>query len=286
MERGQPGKWTVIATQDMNGTNPGAGIPGIADELHCQIWGDGQIKGALSNPSELQEGYYIFDIPASWTGHIQLTNTPEPIAGVPNATLKACPEVIYTTPPNFSRLGIDSTGDLQEVLNVVNVQRLGLLSISDTSFSPAAIQAGAIADAAFDDKGNWNIGREGYSLATAQSFNNTGQTTAIPASGDWASEDELISLLFRIAKLSISVETVLDNQTRKVAIPVDTAPPTELDSIESGIWSYKLLHAKRDQNELEETIFAPGGTVADLRRDKNFDEPTKTVSIGELEKVP
>ena len=104
-------KWIVFAFDRTDNTAKTGDAANITANLRI----DGGAANAVDdvNPTELEDGFYIFDItqaesngnyilisPASSTGDIQVIG---------------CPAALYTTPPNFVAMGIESDGDLTKV---------------------------------------------------------------------------------------------------------------------------------------------------------------------------
>ncbi len=104
-------KWVVFA---FNTTN-NAAVTGDASNITANLRLDGGAANAIddTNPTELEDGYYIFDItqaesnadlisihPASTTSDVQVVGTPA---------------AVWTRPPNFTALGIEADGDLGKV---------------------------------------------------------------------------------------------------------------------------------------------------------------------------
>jgi hypothetical protein len=104
-------KWIVFAFDRTDNTPKTGDAANITANLRI----DGGAANPVDdvNPTELEDGYYVFDItqaesngdlivicPASSTGDIQ-------VIGVPGA--------VYTTPPNFPAMGIEADGDLTKV---------------------------------------------------------------------------------------------------------------------------------------------------------------------------
>lgn len=136
-------KWIVFAF-DLTDNTPKTGDAG---NITANLRIDGGAANAVddTNPAELEDGFYIFDItqtesngdliliaPASSTSNIQ-------VIGVPGA--------VYTTPPNFPALGIESDGDLTKVNDLNghtaqtgdNYARLGAPAGASVSADVAAI---------------------------------------------------------------------------------------------------------------------------------------------------
>ena len=114
MEKGQAGKWIVFAYGLPDHASPGEPVTGLAD-ITANIRIDGGAANAVddTNPTELEDGFYVFDItgtesngdllllaPASATAHVQVI---------------AVPGAVWTVAPNSNLLGIESDGDLTKV---------------------------------------------------------------------------------------------------------------------------------------------------------------------------
>ena len=115
MEKNRAGKWIIFAYGLPSHATPGLPITGDAANISANIRADGGVPNFVDDisPTELEAGYYIFDItaseangdllslhPSSTTAHVQ-------VIGVPGS--------VYTRPPNFSTMGIETDGDLTQV---------------------------------------------------------------------------------------------------------------------------------------------------------------------------
>ncbi len=112
MEKNVAGKWVVFAFQDEGGANPGEPVTGDAANITANLRIDGGAANAVDdvNPTELEDGYYIFDITATESnGDLLLI---APASSTANVNVIGVPGSIYTTPPNFNALGIASDGDI------------------------------------------------------------------------------------------------------------------------------------------------------------------------------
>lgn len=132
-------KWIVFAFDETDNT----AVTGDAAQITANLRIDGGAANAVddTNPTELEDGYYIFDItqaesngdlllicPASSTSDVQ-------VIGVPGA--------VYTTAPNFNALGIESDGDLTQVNQcVANTDMRG----TDSAYTGTPPTAAAIVD--------------------------------------------------------------------------------------------------------------------------------------------
>lgn len=104
-------RWVVFAFDVTDGTPE----TGDAANISANIDIDGAGLGALTDaaPAELGNGYYAFDLTQAETNGDELHLEPE--SSTANIEVLGCPAVVYTRPPNFSDLGIESDGDLTKV---------------------------------------------------------------------------------------------------------------------------------------------------------------------------
>lgn len=112
-------KLTVIAFADAGHATLDAGevVTGDAANITAKIEQDDdgtRTAIADTNPTETEDGQYVFDLTAAECNGDKLTFYPESsTAGVQVVALPS--NVIYTRPPNFPDLGIESDGDLTKV---------------------------------------------------------------------------------------------------------------------------------------------------------------------------
>lgn len=143
-------KWVVFAfdTTDLSVKT------GDSSNITANLRIDGGGANAVddTNPTELEDGYYIFDITQPETNGDLILICPESSTG--NIQVIGVPGAVYTTPPNFPSLGIESDGDVSKV-NELNGQTV------QTADHTAAI---ATAQADLDII----TGSDGTTLATAQ----------------------------------------------------------------------------------------------------------------------
>jgi hypothetical protein len=115
MQKNTVSKWIVFAFQDEGGANPGEPVTGDAAQITANLRIDGGGADAVddTNPTELEDGYYVFDITAAESDGDLLLICPQSATG--NVNVIGVPGAIYTTPPYFSTMGIESDGDLTKV---------------------------------------------------------------------------------------------------------------------------------------------------------------------------
>lgn len=112
MEIGVAGKWVVFAYGLPDHASAGQAITGDAANITANIRIDGAAANAVDdvNPTELEDGYYIFDITAVESdGDLLLL---APASSTANVQVIAVPGVVYTRPANFNVLGIAADGDI------------------------------------------------------------------------------------------------------------------------------------------------------------------------------
>jgi len=165
MQKNTAGKWVVFAFESDSGTNPGQPVTGDAANITANIRIDGGVANAVddTNPTELEDGYYIFDITAVESNGDLLLITPE--SATANVNVIGVPGAVWTTPANFNDLGIESDGDLTQVNTCVsNTDMRGtdsalLAASAPTNFGDLAITAstGKVTVGTNDDKTGYSI---------------------------------------------------------------------------------------------------------------------------------
>lgn len=115
MQKNTAGKWVVFAFEDEGGTNPGEPVTGDAANITANVRIDGGAANAVddTNPTELEDGYYVFDITAAESNGDHLLICPA--SSTANVNVIGVPGAVWTTPANFPDLGIDATGEITEV---------------------------------------------------------------------------------------------------------------------------------------------------------------------------
>lgn len=107
-------KWTVFAFDETDNTPK----TGDAANITCKVKKDGAAAAALTdvNPTEVEDGFYDFDVTQAESNGDKLLMLPE--SSTANIQVIGCPAVIYTRPANFTSMGIESDGDLTKVNEV------------------------------------------------------------------------------------------------------------------------------------------------------------------------
>lgn len=119
MFKNTAGKLTVLAFADAGHATLDAGEPVTAGagNITCKVEQDDdgtRTAVADTNPTETEDGQYVFDLTAAEANGNKLTFYPESsTAGVQVVALPS--NVIYTRPVNFPDLGIEPDGDLTKV---------------------------------------------------------------------------------------------------------------------------------------------------------------------------
>lgn len=115
MEKNQANKWVVFAYGLPDHATPGQPITGDAANITANVRIDGGAANAVddTNPTELEAGYYVFDTSAVESNGDLLSI--HPVSATPNVQVIGVPGSVYTRPPNFNEMGIESDGDLTQV---------------------------------------------------------------------------------------------------------------------------------------------------------------------------
>ncbi len=96
MYRNLAQKWVVFAFEDEGGTNPGDPVTGDAANITANVRIDGGAANAVddTNPTELEDGYYIFDITAAECdgAHILIA----PASSTANVLVIGVPGAVWT----------------------------------------------------------------------------------------------------------------------------------------------------------------------------------------------
>ena len=133
-------KWVVFAFNTTDGT------PQSSDEgqITAKIAKDGAAAAATNdvNPTEIEDGYYAFDLTQAETNADTIHLLPESASS--NIQVIGVPGVIFTDPQYFPDMGIESDGDLTKV------NQLADAAIGAATFASGAIDAAAIGTGAID----------------------------------------------------------------------------------------------------------------------------------------
>jgi hypothetical protein len=115
MEKNVAGKWIVFAYGLPDHANDGQPITGDAANITANIRIDGGAANAVDdvNPTELEDGYYVFDITAAEANGDLLSL--HPVSATANVQVIGVPGAVWTRPANFNAFGIESDGDVSVV---------------------------------------------------------------------------------------------------------------------------------------------------------------------------
>ncbi len=102
MQRNTAGKWVVFAYEDEGGTNPGERVTGDAANITANMRIDGGAANAIddTNPTELEDGYYVFDVTAVEANGDLLLLTPQ--SSTANVNVVGVPAAVWTRPNTTS----------------------------------------------------------------------------------------------------------------------------------------------------------------------------------------
>lgn len=122
-------KWIVFAF-NVTDNEP---VPGDAANITAEISADGAAGGgniADTNPTEIEDGYYAFDVTQGESNGDLLLILPE--SSTPDVQLIGVPGSVYTTEPNRNKLSVDGNGvvksDLTNIKGTVLTETAGQLA--------------------------------------------------------------------------------------------------------------------------------------------------------------
>ena len=104
-------KWYIKAWDETDNTVKAGDAANITANLRL----DGGAANATDdvNPTELENGYYVFDITQAESNADYILICPS--SATINIQVEGCPKAFTTTPPNYNVLGIETDGDLTKV---------------------------------------------------------------------------------------------------------------------------------------------------------------------------
>lgn len=111
MEKNTAGKWIVFAYGLPDHASDGQPITGDAANITANVRIDGGAANATDdvNPTELEDGYYIFDITAAEANGDLILMTPQ--SATANVQVIGVPGSVWTRPANFNDMSVEaSTG--------------------------------------------------------------------------------------------------------------------------------------------------------------------------------
>ena len=115
MQKNTAGKWIVFAYGLPDHASDGQPITGDAANITANVYIDGAAANAVddTNPAELGFGYYSFDITAAEANGDNIIISP--VSSTGSVQVIGVPGAVWTRPPNFEALGIETDGDLTKV---------------------------------------------------------------------------------------------------------------------------------------------------------------------------
>lgn len=136
MNKNEIGKWIVFAYGAPDHASVGLPITGDAANITANIRIDGAAANAVddTNPAELEDGYYIFDITAVESNGDNLLLAPQ--SSTADVIVIAVPGAVWTRPANFND-NVIQTGDNYAIVNgdhgLVSIQNDVDLILVDTT---------------------------------------------------------------------------------------------------------------------------------------------------------
>jgi len=145
MQKNTAGKWVVYAWT----TATGLPKTGDAAQITANVRIDGAGANAVddTNPAELEDGYYIFDITAAECNGDNVVICPA--SSTSGVQVIGCPAAVWTRPPNFQTMSIDSNGRL-DVIKVAGTTQTArdigasVLLSSGTGTGQISLSSGAV----------------------------------------------------------------------------------------------------------------------------------------------
>jgi len=162
MEKNTAGKWVVFAFGDEGHANPGEPITGDAANITANVRIDGGAANAVddTNPTELEGGYYVFDITAAEANGDNILICPQ--SATANVNVIGVPGAVWTRPANFNDLSITATTGRMVVDTNNDKAGYSLSSTGLDAITQAATGMIEIAKAVWDrviSKANHDIGQ-------------------------------------------------------------------------------------------------------------------------------
>lgn len=131
-------KWVVFAFDETDNTAK----TGDAGNITANLRIDGAAADTIddANPTELEDGYYVFDITNTESNGDCIVICPDSTTA--NIQVIGCPMSLWTTPPYFPTLSIDSNGRLDIIKVAGTTQTANDMSgdIDDVLIDTASIQ--------------------------------------------------------------------------------------------------------------------------------------------------
>ena len=318
MEINTAGKWVVFAYGLPAHASAGQGITGDAANITANIRIDGGAANAVDdvNPTELEDGYYVFDITAAEANGDLLSL--HPASSTANVQVIGVPGAVWTRPANFNALGIASDGDISGNVdgNVVGsvasvtgavgsvtgavgsvTGSVGSVTGAVGSVSAAItlptipsnwISASGIAASALDGKGDWNVGKTGYSLTQTFPTNfadmaitvTTGQVTVGTNSDKTgysiSGTKQTLDALNDISTAQVNAEVVDAINTDTYAEPGQGAPAATATLAAKINYLYKAWRNKSTQTATTYSLYDDAGTTVDHKATVSDDATTAT----------
>lgn len=243
-------KWVVFAFDITDGSPK----TGDAAQITGKISLDHATPGAIgdTNPTEIEDGYYVFDLTQGETDADHALILPE--SSTSNIQVVGVPGAVFTRPPNFTSLGIESDGDLTKV-NALHGQTVqtedhtaGIAAIPTTAMRGTDSAALASALVTHDGK-----------LDTADALIDTLITRITAAIATKAEMDTAHGLLATPAEVNAEVADVL--KTDVISEQAQGVPPTTPTFEEAVMYLYMALTKSIDVDATLKEFRNSAGTV-------------------------
>lgn len=193
-------KWVVFAFDETDNTVK----TGDAAQITAEISKDGGAGGGNitdTNPTELEDGYYVFDLEQGETNADLLLILPE--STTPNIQVIGVPGAVYTTEANHNKLSVDSNG------RVDMIKVAGTTQTANDNGADLATLTGSDGATLATAQGNYAPAKAGDTMAlsddaiTAAKFD---ESTAFPVKSDDAGATQIA----RVGADGDTLETISD----------------------------------------------------------------------------
>lgn len=245
-------KWTVFAFQDEGGTNPGEPVTGDAANITANLRIDGGAANAVDdlNPTELEGGYYQFDITqAECNGGLLVI---APSSATANVNVIGAPATIYTrTDVSGVEAKIDTLDTVADGIKAVtdNLPNSGALTDLATAAALAVVDGNV--DSVLVDTG-----------------------TTIPAQ---------ITALNNISAADVNAQVVDVLRTDTITEMTQGAPPASPTTVQMINYLYREWVRNKvvvDTNTAnQKQVFADDGTT--ILYEKGLTDASSVLTMGE-----
>lgn len=224
-------KWIVFAFDRTDNTP----VSGDAAQITANLRLDGGAANAVddTNPTELEDGFYVFDITQAESNADLILMTPESSTG--DVQVIGVPGAVYTSAPNSNALGIESDGDLTKVNLCANTTLVDTTTNNtDVRGTDSAATAASLATAQLDL--DTITGADGVNLLSATQAS----IDAIETDTGTTLQAELDAIQAAVITNAAGVDIAADiiaikAETATILVDTGTTLQAELDAIQAAV---------------------------------------------------